>query len=140
MTLAFWVRLLRGGNDLNGVTEIMIQGAGGAAGVNIVVVSSTQLCIEIELNTYYWRLCHNSIPQTVFREWFFLSVLFDPTTSALVSFLNEKRVVGSTTNRIMGTAHQLLFGGNQKFLLDDVLFFPKFSTDEMISTFYNTSK
>ncbi|XP_066932388.1 uncharacterized protein [Clytia hemisphaerica] len=145
MTLAFWVRLLRGDENRDGFMLLIDQGAGDDnAGIAInVKPDKTEINIYIKLLNNRLKCQFTNIPNDIYRQWFFLSMSFQRTPSTkMVCFMNEDRVEVTTYSATTSNPPTSKFfpGDEGKFMLDDILYIPKFSTDEMISTFYDKTK
>ena len=143
MTLAFWVRLLRGEETRRDWMNIIGQGPMGAGGITITVKpEASTLCMYIELNANRWRCCFDDIPANIYRHWVFMSMAFDPAPSSkMICFMNENRIEVGMSSITAGDPLSVFFGGNEgKFMLDDIFCVPNFLNDEMIQTFYNNSK
>ena len=143
MTLAFWVRLLRGEENRDGYVRIIGQASDGHGGISIWIKPYlSKACFYIELDVHKWRCCFYNIPNDLYRQWLFLSMSLDPAPlSKMVCFMNKKRVTrGILSGTSSGPTSQFFAGDRGKFLLDDILYLPKFSNDEMISSFFNKSK
>ena len=141
MTMAFWVRVLRGYTNIDQVIGIMVQGTGGHQGLDIIAHRS-EFTISLDLPSHHWYCRFENVPMEFYQNWMFVSYSYDPSTQKVVCFLNERRVeVGTTSLSSPNSPYPIgLFGSVETMMLDDIFYIPKFSTDEMISTFYNTSK
>ena len=144
MTLAFWVRLVRGNENRDEYFLIIGQGAEQSnAGIVINVKPyNTELNVYIKLTHNRLKCTFTNIPNDIYRQWFFLSMSFDRTPSTkMVCFMNENRLEVTTYSATANSPSSKFFSGDRgTFMLDDILYLPKFSTDEMIETFYKKSK
>uniref|UniRef100_A0A7M6DKF6 EGF-like domain-containing protein n=1 Tax=Clytia hemisphaerica TaxID=252671 RepID=A0A7M6DKF6_9CNID len=145
MTLAFWVRLLRGGEDRDGY--VLIVGQGSKMSDTGIVINvkpyRTEVNIYIKLSNTRLKCQFTNIPNDIYRQWFFLSMSYQKTPEKkMVCFMNEDRVEvpASSTSASNPPASKFFPGDEGKFMLDDILYIPKFSTDEIISSYYNKTK
>jgi len=143
MTLSFWVRCLRGFANVNQIIGIMSQGTGTHQGLEIVAdFKNKEFAISLELPSTHWFCRFQNVPTEFYQNWMFVSYTYDKSTQKLVCFLNERRleVTTATLTSSRSPSPRALFGSIEKYLLDDVFFVPKFSTDDMISAYYNSTK
>ena len=73
----------------------------------------------------------------------FVGITYDPLNQKVYAFLNNQYTELTeyqTDQNQIDPGKSLSFGGNAHFLIDNVLYFPKFSTAEEISAIYKMSK
>ena len=97
----------------------------------------------IDISTYrYFTTLSDGVPTNMNRSWIFVGFTYDPVTQKAYAFLDnqytEMTKDSSPAEKSSATKSQW-FGGHAPFLVDNVFYFPKFSTAEEISAIYETS-
>ena len=102
--------------------------------------SGIQYYFEKETSVFHTTLV-DGVAAKINRSWIFVGFTYDPVTQKPYAFLNNQYTEFSllTTSSQSNPGKSLSFGGHSPFLIDNVFYFPKFSTAEEISAIYETS-
>lgn len=77
----------------------------------------------------------------ILREWVFIGLTYDPVSGKTYTFMDDKYVemsYGETLN--IAPNRPLSFTGNAPYFVDNVFYFPKYSTADKINAIYQLSK
>ena len=95
--------------------------------------------------TEYWFATPTTFLEKAFREWTFVAITYNPTsTKKVFGAVNtqyiDQFVIKTIETQI--TEDKFKFNPNpgDEVMLDDIVFFPKYSTERELSAIYNSSK
>jgi len=140
-TLAFWIRLIR--TDSTSF-DIIHQSFSNRRGIKILVRSgSLNLLLKTDKFRYQY-IGPSTFLDKASRAWTFLAITYDPTsTKKLYAAVDAEYIDEFTTVSVnQVTPRVFSFGVNtgEMFMLDDIVFIPKSSTEQELSAIYNSSK
>ena len=106
----------------------------------MLTASSVKYYLETETNLYHTILA-DGVPTKMNRSWMFVGFTYDPITQKPYAFLNNQYTEMPVGANYIQTEPEksLWFGGHAPFLIDNIFYFPKFSTAEEISAIYEMS-
>jgi len=116
-----------------------MQGSGGYSGISIYTPNE-KFYIYLEIKTTSFLIVNQEIYEKSFRRWTFLAITYDPETLKAYCAVNQEYSEMSPRATNQSPPNPFKFGGSGKFFLDDILYIPKFSTEEEMSTIFNNSK
>ena len=142
-TYGFWTRLLDIGSS-SAEHILATQCYGNSYGFCIIFQQNKRFFLLFELDTIYFRADFLDLEniKRINREWVFIGFTYDPSTSKAYTFFDEKYVEMAKTNQ-PSTNHgpaPFHFEGNAPFFVDNIFYFPKYSTTDEVSAIYNLSK
>ena len=119
---------------------VMAQNTNGDGGIGIGFRTTTGIGINLDLTTGYTMM--RPTGENAFRKWVFVGVTYDPTTDKIYSFTGENSYLeGTTTSQSMTQpTKDLGFSGLGAFFVDNVFYFPKYSTADEVKILYKLSK
>ena len=109
-------------------------------GFVLVYRRSTGLGIGIQFPST-WHTCRFAVgTNVVTRKWSFMGMTYDPVTKDKYCFYDNEYTKMDTQSATQSAPKPLAFAGNTPFFLDNIFYFPKYSTGDEISAIYNLSK
>ena len=112
----------------------------------IIAASTNGLKLDIEFQSIVYSYgSPTTFLEDKFREWNFLAITYNPTSTKKVfgavnnEYIDQFTILSISTQ---GKEQKTTFGRDQGqlFMLDDIVFFPKYSTERELSAIYNSSK
>ena len=142
-TYGFWTRMF----DIVGSSDTLFHYLVSqthdtdSTGFVISYQRSPGITLTLEFSTAY-RLCNFKenikIPT---RGWVFIGLTYDPSTTKSYCFYNEDYKEMSVSGLAQGPpARALAFAGNGPFFVDNIFYFPKYSTAAEVSAIYDLSE
>ncbi|XP_066927129.1 uncharacterized protein [Clytia hemisphaerica] len=144
VTFGFWLRPLW--KTTGGSFNYLIQGKATKQGLtfNSVTNSDIRLHIETSSTRHMCTLPFATYKPNWFKEWTFIAVTWDPTNRKWECIM-DNHIIQITSSSVTSSSNGPIVFGNQgsdetKFLMDDVVYYPMYSTPEMISAVMDLTK
>jgi len=141
-TITFWMRVL--GTAVDKTIVIIDQASGGRAGINIYTYDNKlKVWLQMLSKGFYTSLESPECPIEPFsRRWQFIGLTYDPVTEQPYVRCNDYQIAINPQSDTSSTAAGFGFGHHAEstFLLDDIVYIPKFSSGSAFSFIQNKSK
>ena len=137
-TFGFWFRGIRSSIYETAHSTIINQDYGQVAG--IAVHFGKDIFGSLQLTDRYFLCTRWPVEPDHYLRWHFYAVTYDPATDNAWCILDTELRQMTITTYSQSQPPALKFGGGQPFFIDDIVYYPKFSTAEMIEAVYNQSK
>ena len=140
-TFGFWFRTTLNYQDAGwNWCHILRQGTGHHGGISFTYKNGySRVWLE---NIHLTRSCDlNPYAINFDKQWHFLAISYNPNDQKIYCALNKNYIVSSnpaSASQSIGLPFQ--FGGGHLFYIDDVFYYPKFSTHDMMLKVYERSK
>ena len=94
----------------------------------------------LQLTDRYFLCTRWPVEPDHYLRWHFYAVTYDPATDNAWCILDTELRQMTITTYSQSQPPALKFGGGQPFFIDDIVYYPKTSTTEMIEAVYNQSE
>ena len=120
---------------------LMSQSNNGYYGIKISYQRSSGIVLTVDFPTESRECDFNENIKIPTRGWVFIGLTYDPSTTKSYCFYEkdykEMSVSGTAQNP---PAKALAFAGNGPFFVDNIFYFPKYSTADEVSAIYDISE
>ena len=133
------MRMFQYGSDTD-FQYIMPQNRDGHCGIGFGFRKTTGIGIDLDFTSGLYNM--RPPGENAFQKWVFVGVTYDPITDGVYSFTGENSYLQGSMMSMTMTQPQydLGFSGLGAFFVDNVFYFPKYSTADEVKILYNISK
>jgi len=120
--------------------HLLAQNRDGHCGIGFGFRKTTGIGVELGFTSGIYRI--RPPGENAFRKWVFVGVTYDPITGGVYSFTGENTYVQAslTSQSMVQPQYDLGFSGLGSFFVDNVFYFPKYSTADHVKILYNLTK
>lgn len=140
-TYGFWTRFFeKPGSDDDTLHYLVSQADYLDYGIGIRYRHAHGILFDLQFPSAYHACSFYSSRHVPVRKWVFLGMTYDPVTTDSYCFYGNEYKKMSVLSQTQSAPKPFAFAGNIPFFLDNVFYFPKYSTADEISAIYNLSE